>query len=192
MGLPEDVTEAPAPGMGELTLGLTLTLGDDMRIRRRDANIQLGGTLHLERTQRNFFAASSCGICGKTSIDQVRLRGIPPPNPYLRLDPEVCVQLPADLPVKEVVVVEDNDVGRPGGLHHQLVRAALAADLPEFLRRHRIRDHPLGPGPQLGRGHNADAHGLGRQQLFARDVVRAEEPVLPVHPADLLDDERVL
>src|SRR4051794_19480156 len=31
--------------------------------------------------QRNFFAASSCGICGKATIDSIRRRGLPPPNP---------------------------------------------------------------------------------------------------------------
>lgn len=38
--------------------------------------LQPGISLDLEGAQRNFFAASSCGICGKASIDSVRLRGI--------------------------------------------------------------------------------------------------------------------
>jgi hypothetical protein len=50
VGLPEEVTEGSAPSMGDLTLALTITLGNDMRIRRRDANVQLGGTLQLRRT----------------------------------------------------------------------------------------------------------------------------------------------
>ena len=32
--------------------------------------------LDLEKTQRNFFATSSCGICGKASIESVRARGV--------------------------------------------------------------------------------------------------------------------
>lgn len=49
-GLPERPAAPPVAGLGQLTLGMTLTLGDDMRIRRRDADIQLGGTIRLERT----------------------------------------------------------------------------------------------------------------------------------------------
>jgi FdhD protein len=73
--------------------------------------LQPGISLDLERTQRNFFAASSCGICGKASIDSVRLRGIPPPNPGLRLDPEVLCSLPNSLRDAQAIF------GRTGGLH---------------------------------------------------------------------------
>jgi len=73
--------------------------------------LQPGISLDLERTQRNFFAASSCGICGKASIDSVRLRGIPPPNPNLRLDPEILCNLPNSLRDAQAIF------GRTGGLH---------------------------------------------------------------------------
>jgi FdhD protein len=73
--------------------------------------LQPGISLDLERTQRNFFAASSCGICGKASIDSVRLRGIQPPNPHLRLDPEVLCNLPDSLRDAQAIF------GRTGGLH---------------------------------------------------------------------------
>ena len=43
----------------------------------------------FEKMRRHFFAASSCGICGKASIDSVRARALVPPNPDFRLDPEV-------------------------------------------------------------------------------------------------------
>jgi translocation and assembly module TamB len=50
IGLP-DAAPVPSPAsLGQLTLGLTLTLGNGMRIRRRDADIRLGGTLRIERT----------------------------------------------------------------------------------------------------------------------------------------------
>ncbi len=64
-----------------------------------------------ERLQRNFFVASSCGICGKASVDAVRVRGIQPPNPELRLDPEVLCSLPDKLRGSQTIF------GRTGGLH---------------------------------------------------------------------------
>jgi FdhD protein len=73
--------------------------------------LQAGKSLDLERTQRNFFAGSSCGICGKASIDSVRVRGIQPPNPELRIDPEVLCRLPDTLREGQAIF------GRTGGLH---------------------------------------------------------------------------
>lgn len=70
-----------------------------------------GVSLDLERTQRNFFAASSCGICGKASIDSVRSRLLQPPNPNLRLDPEILCRLPDALRSGQDIF------GRTGGLH---------------------------------------------------------------------------
>src|SRR5271165_3303457 len=40
-----------------------------------DVDLQ-GVSFDPQRFQRNFFAASSCGICGKASINAVRLRGL--------------------------------------------------------------------------------------------------------------------
>lgn len=63
------------------------------------------------KMRRHFFAASSCGICGKASIDSVRRRTLVPPNPEFRLDPEVLVHLPESLRESQAVF------GRTGGLH---------------------------------------------------------------------------
>ncbi|MGA8766823.1 MAG: formate dehydrogenase accessory sulfurtransferase FdhD [Candidatus Acidiferrales bacterium] len=65
----------------------------------------------FEKMRRHFFAASSCGICGKASIDSVRARALVPPNPDFRLDPEVLVRLPEMLRASQAVF------GRTGGLH---------------------------------------------------------------------------
>ncbi len=76
-----------------------------------EVELAAGASLDLARTQRNFFAASSCGICGKASIDSVRVRGVEPPNANLRLDPEVLCRLPDTLREAQAIF------GRTGGLH---------------------------------------------------------------------------
>jgi FdhD protein len=67
--------------------------------------------LDLEKTQRNFFAASSCGICGKASIDAVRARGVKPPNRDFHVTPEIICAMPEKLRSKQQIF------GRTGGLH---------------------------------------------------------------------------
>ncbi|MGB2887090.1 MAG: formate dehydrogenase accessory sulfurtransferase FdhD [Candidatus Acidiferrales bacterium] len=68
-------------------------------------------TLDLERTQRNFFAASSCGICGKASIDSVRSRLLQPPNANFRVNPDTLCRMPDALRSSQAIF------GRTGGLH---------------------------------------------------------------------------
>ena len=76
-----------------------------------DVNVSGDVALDLEKTRRNFFAASSCGICGKASIDAVRARGVRPLKASFRVDPEVICRLPEALRAKQQIF------GRTGGLH---------------------------------------------------------------------------
>jgi len=61
--------------------------------------------------QRNFFAASSCGICGKASIDAIRVRGLRQLDLGFHIEPEVLCTLP------EVLRSEQAVFSRTGGLH---------------------------------------------------------------------------
>ena len=70
-----------------------------------------GSALAPEGLQRNFFQASSCGICGKTSIDAIRLRGLRPLEAGFEVDPERLCELPDRLRAQQQVF------GRTGGLH---------------------------------------------------------------------------
>jgi len=74
-------------------------------------DLAAGVTLDAESTRRNFYTTSSCDVCGKASIDAVRVRRIAPPNPDCRVDPEVLCGLPERLRASQAIF------GRTGGLH---------------------------------------------------------------------------
>jgi FdhD protein len=61
--------------------------------------------------QRNFFAASSCGICGKATIDSIRARGLRPLEDGTAIDPEILCDLPRRMQSGQQVF------DRTGGLH---------------------------------------------------------------------------
>ncbi|HEX8424965.1 formate dehydrogenase accessory sulfurtransferase FdhD [Hymenobacter sp.] len=109
-------------------------------------------TLDLPRLERHFYTSSSCGVCGKTSIDAVHAASCPvlPPNgPYVH--PGVIHQLPAKQreaqalfeqtgglhaaalfsPEGELLLLRE-DVGR----HNALDKVIGAAFLQEWLPLH--------------------------------------------------------
>jgi len=99
-----------------------------------------GAEFERERMQCNFFTASSCGICGKASIDAVRVRGIRPPESALRLDPDVLCSLPDKLRSSQTIF------GRTGGLHAAglFTTAGELVVLREDVGRHNAVDKIIG------------------------------------------------
>jgi FdhD protein len=92
------------------------------------------------KMKRHFFAASSCGICGKASIDSIRSRLLAPPNPDFRLDAEILVQMPDALRDSQDVFQ------RTGGLHAAALfdpRGQLLV-LREDIGRHNAVDKVVG------------------------------------------------
>ncbi len=67
--------------------------------------------LDSEATRRNFYTTSSCGVCGKASIDAVRVRCIEAPNPVCAVDPELLCSLPDRLRAAQPLF------SRTGALH---------------------------------------------------------------------------
>lgn len=63
------------------------------------------------RLRRHFFASSSCGICGKASIDAVRSRLLTAPNPDFRVEAELLTTLP------NVLRASQDVFQRTGGQH---------------------------------------------------------------------------
>ena len=95
----------------------------------------------LEALTRHVFAASSCGICGKATIDAV-MRAMPPlaVDDQQRVDPAVLARLPAVLRRGQVVFE------RTGGLHGAALfeAAGRLVHLREDVGRHNAVDKLLG------------------------------------------------
>jgi FdhD protein len=100
-----------------------------------------------DQLQRNFFAASSCGICGKASIDAIRQRGLRAPNSEFRFDPELLCTLPEKLREAQTVF------SRTGGLHAAALfdSSGNLAVLREDIGRHNAVDKVIGWAMLQGR-----------------------------------------
>ena len=84
-----------------------------------------GVTFDAKRVERNFYTTSSCGVCGKTSLEALAVTGCPVlPAGTPRLDPAVVHGLPATLRAAQDVFEQT------GGLH----AAALFSPAGDLLR----------------------------------------------------------
>jgi FdhD protein len=79
--------------------------GNIVRVRLKGASVKTA------QLRRNFFMSSSCGVCGKASIEAVMARGIRRPSANFSLDPAVLCTFPDTL--KSAQSIFD----RTGGLH---------------------------------------------------------------------------
>jgi len=133
----------------EQIIALEAASGDDAANRGNvvQAELSADAAPDFEKMRRHFFAASSCGICGKASIDAVRSRLLQPPNPDFRLDPELLVRLPDELRSSQDVFQ------RTGGLHAAALfdsRGSLLV-LREDIGRHNAVDKVIGWALREGR-----------------------------------------
>ncbi|HZP05018.1 MAG TPA: formate dehydrogenase accessory sulfurtransferase FdhD [Terracidiphilus sp.] len=121
-----------------------VTLGQDesetgAKSNRIEVELQEGAFEPVEM-QRNFFAASSCGICGKASIEAIRNRGLHAPNREFRISPEILCALPDRLRGQQQVF------GRTGGMHAAALFNAEGEliQLREDIGRHNAVDKVVG------------------------------------------------
>jgi FdhD protein len=101
----------------------------------------------FDKMRRHFFAASSCGICGKASIDSVRSRLLQPPNPNFRLAPKVLLRMPDALRSSQDVFE------RTGGIHAAALfdGGGTLLALREDIGRHNAVDKLIGWALREGR-----------------------------------------
>ncbi len=140
-----------------VTEGIVATPGDiievvDVGEGRWDLITSDAVRIDPARFQRNFYSTSSCGVCGKASIDAIRITGARPPEGPL-VSSEVILSLPGQLLERQAAFHST------GGLH-----AAAAFDptgeimaVREDVGRHNAVDKVVGhlaretwPLPSLG------------------------------------------
>jgi FdhD protein len=155
-GKPVTVTMRTPGHDQELAAGLLLTEGlienhsQIAEIRQSQVLFGPGGNLvevHLapgsltpEPSQRNLFAASGCGLCGKASIQDIRRRGLHRPANTLTITPEILCRLPDRLRERQQIF------GRTGGLHAAALFNATGEllEIREDIGRHNAVDKVLG------------------------------------------------
>jgi FdhD protein len=105
----------------ELALGFCITEGivsgpgdvasiEDLGEGRWEVRLGSGVNVDPAQFQRNFYASSSCGVCGKASIDAIKVTGaVPPPGP------EVAREVLSALPDR--LIGEQPAFRSTGGIH---------------------------------------------------------------------------
>lgn len=98
------------------------------------------GQFNAEGHKWNFVAGSSCGICGKASIEAVRHRGLRAPDSKLRISAEILCRFPETLRAEQAVF------DRTGGLHAAALFDAQGnlIALREDIGRHNAMDKLIG------------------------------------------------
>jgi FdhD protein len=135
-----------------------------------------GVQVDLERLRRNLFASSSCGICGKATIENA-LASAPPLEDPVRFPPEFFYALPGRLAERQSVFE------RTGGLHAAGLFAPDGALLAvrEDVGRHNAVDKVLGWALGQGRlplaGHVLMVSGRLSYEIVQKALV-ARIPVL--------------
>ena len=146
---------------------------DDVAGAQNTVRVRLkrGVRLDATRLRRNFAANSSCGVCGKVSIDSVRARVHRIPGGKFRMSAELLCELPERARAAQAVF------GRTGGLH---AAALFGVDgdllvLREDIGRHNAVDKVIGWAVFQGRVPLSDcvllASGRGGFEIVQKAIV---------------------
>lgn len=113
---------------------------DDQNFNVITVMLRAGVTVDIARVDRNFYTSSSCGVCGKASIEAIHATGLTPVDSGPVVSAQVLRGLPGTLRTRQPVFEQT------GGLHASGVFDA-SGEL-EFLRedvgRHNALDKVIG------------------------------------------------
>jgi FdhD protein len=114
----------------------------DGQVSGNRVDVQLSGSVNVDvsRLERAAAAHSSCGVCGRTSIDTIHARGLMPPRSDVRIDAALLTELPSVLRSAQRVF------GRTGGLHAAAFfdRTGAMMAICEDIGRHNAVDKVIG------------------------------------------------
>lgn len=120
-----------------------------------------GVGLDPARWQRNFYTTSSCGVCGKTSIEAVHAQRVRTIRPWGPVDPAVITALPARMRAAQTVF------RHTGGIHAATLfdREGKLLLMREDVGRHNAVDKVIGALLHT----SADTHGSAAGQPATND-----------------------
>jgi len=105
-----------------------------------DVFLKPGVSFDPEKFSRHVYTTSSCGICGKASLDQVRVAGVEPPGGAFRVSESVLAGLPERLAPAQPLFA------KTGGIHAAALFDTVGelVELREDVGRHNAVDKVLG------------------------------------------------
>lgn len=127
-----------------------LSIGDPPTCNTVRVDLAAGAAIEIGKLTRHFYTSSSCGVCGKASLEALRSQTAYTPSPGLPVvDPAVIHRLPAALRAAQEVFEQTGglhacalftaggelidlceDVGRHNALDKLIGRALLAGNIP--------------------------------------------------------------
>ena len=101
----------------------------------------------LKRLQRHVYTTSSCGVCGKTSLEALELQGWEPVPTTQTVDPRVVVDLPDRLREQQALFSDTGGLHAVGEFDHNGQMLAVCEDVG----RHNALDKLVGAHVRQGR-----------------------------------------